>query len=102
MLYTRFDAIGKPWRLLRMTVIGAVLAGLVPLNGQQTQPRTGSATQGPSATSERKQNPTPSRASSAKNDPNAEVPVQDSGATFRLRVNLVQVHLVVRDTHNNR
>jgi hypothetical protein len=100
MLYTRFDAIRKRWLLLRMTVIGAVLAGLVPLNGQQPQPRAGSATQDPSATSEPKQNPT-SSPSSAKYDPNVEVTVQDSGTTFRLRVNLVQVHVMVRDTNNN-
>jgi hypothetical protein len=101
MLYTRFDAIRKRWLLLRMTVIGAVLAGLVPLNGQQPQPRAGSATQDPSATSEPKQNRTSSPASSAKYDPNAEVTVQDSGTTFRLRVNLVHVRVVVRDTNNN-
>lgn len=100
MLYTRFDAIRKRWLLLRMTVIGAVLAGLVPLNGQQPQPRAGSTTQDPSATSEPKQNPTSSPGSSAKL-PKAEVTVQDSGTTFSLRVNLVQVHVVVRDTNNN-
>jgi hypothetical protein len=44
---------------------------------------------------------TPSPASSAKNDPNAEVTAQDSGTTFRLRVNLVQVHVAVRDTNDN-
>jgi hypothetical protein len=101
MLYTRFDAIRKRWLLLRMTVIGAVLAGLVALKGQQPQPRAGSATQEPSATSVPKQNPTSSPASSAKYDRNAEVTVQDSGTTFRLRVNLVHVHVVVRDTNNN-
>lgn len=101
MLYTRFDAIRKRWLLLRMTVIGAELAGLVPLKGQQPQPRAGSATQEPSATSVPKQNPTSSPASSAKYDPNAEVTVQDSGTTFRLRVNLVHVHAGVRDTNNN-
>jgi hypothetical protein len=101
MLYTRFDAIRKRWLLLRMTVIGAVPAGLVPLNGQQPQPRAGGATQDPAATSEPKQNPTSSPASSAKYDPNVEVTVQDSGTTFRLRVNLVQVHVMVRDPNNN-
>jgi VWFA-related protein len=79
MLYTRFHAIRKRWLLVRMAVIGAVLAGLVPLNGQQPQQLAGSATQDPSATSERKQNSTSSSAPSAKNDPNAEVAVQDSG-----------------------
>ena len=82
MLYTRFHAIRKRWLPVRRAVIGAV-------------------TQGPSATSEPKQNPTSSSALSTKNDPNAEVTVQDSGTTFGLRVNPVQVHVVVRDANNN-
>ena len=98
MLYTRFHAIRKRWLLVRMVVIGAVLAGLLPLNLQQP---AGGATQDPSATSEAKQNATSSSAPSTKNDPNAEVTVQDSGTTFGLRVNLVQVHVVVRDAKNN-
>jgi hypothetical protein len=83
MRHIRFHAVGKCWLLVRVTVIGAVLAGLVPLNGQQPQQPSGSATQDPFATSEPKQNPTSSPACSAKNDPNAEVTVQDSGTTFR-------------------
>jgi hypothetical protein len=98
MLYTRFHAIRKRWLLVRMAVIGAVLAGLLPLNLQQP---AGGATQDPSATSEAKQNATSSSAPSTKNDPNAEVTVQDSGTTFGLRVNLVQAHVVVRDAKNN-
>jgi hypothetical protein len=98
MLYTRFHAIRKRRLLVRMTVIGAVLAGLVPLNGQQP---AGSATQDPSATSEPKQNPTTSSTPSTKNNPNVEVTGQDSGSTFGLRVNLVQVHVVVRDANSN-
>jgi hypothetical protein len=78
MLYTRFHAIRKRWLPIRRAVIGAVLA-----------------------TSEAKQNPTSSSALSTKNDPNAEVTVQDSGTTFGLRVNPVQVHVVVRDANNN-
>jgi VWFA-related protein len=34
-------------------------------------------------------------------DPKTEVAIQDSGTTFRLRVNLVQVHVVVRDGKGN-
>jgi hypothetical protein len=98
MLYSRFHEIRKRWLLVRMSVIGAVLAGLLPLNGQQP---AGGATQDPSATSEAKQNATSSSAPSTKNDPNGEVTVQDSGTTFGLRVNLVQVHVVVRDAKNN-
>ncbi len=98
MLYTPFHAIRKRWLLVRMTVIGAVLAGLVPLNGQQP---AGSATQDPSGTSEPKQNPTTSSAFSTKNNLDVEVTGQDSGSTFGLRVNLAQVHVVVRDLNSN-
>jgi hypothetical protein len=98
MLYTRFHEIRKRWVLVRIAVIGAVLAGLVPLDGQQP---AGSATQDPSATSEPKQNPTTSSGPSTKNSPHAEVTVQDSGSTFGLRVNLVQMHVAVRDANSN-
>ncbi len=37
----------------------------------------------------------------AKTDAKSEVAIQDSGTTFRLRVNLVQVHVVVRDAKGN-
>ncbi len=37
----------------------------------------------------------------AKGDTKTEVAIQDSGTTFRLRVNLVQVHVVVRDPKGN-
>jgi hypothetical protein len=94
MLYTRFHAIRKRWLLVSMAVIGAVLTGLVPLNEQQTQQSAGSATRDLSATSAPKQSPTSSSAPLAKNDPNTEITVQDSGNTTR---NLVQVHVVVRD-----
>jgi len=73
-----------------MTVITAALAGMVPVHGQQLQSPTTSA-----------QTPTSGQTSSTKNDPNAEVTIQDSGTTFRLRVNLVQVHVVVRDVNGN-
>jgi len=96
MLYTQFHAIRKRWLLLRMAVIAAVVAA--PLNGQQP---AGSVTLDPSATSESKQSPTMSSASSTKNDPNAEVSVQDSSTTFGRRVNLAQVHVMVRDVNNN-
>jgi hypothetical protein len=101
MFYTRFHTIRKRCLLIEMAVIGAVLAGLVPLKAQQAQQPAGSATQDPCATSEPKQSATSSSARSAKHDPNAEVTVQDSGTTSRLRVNLVQVHVVVRDANNN-
>ncbi len=80
MLDTRFHAVGKRWLLVGIVAITAAQAGLVPVRAQQ---------------------PSLSQTAATKNDPNAEVSVQDSGTTFRLRVNLVQVHVVVRDANNN-
>ena len=90
MLHTRFHATGKHWLLVRMTAITAALAGMVPVHGQQLQSPTTAA-----------QKSTSGQTSSIKNDPNAEATIQDSGITFRLRVNLVQVHVVVRDVNGN-
>jgi hypothetical protein len=90
MLHTRFHAIGKRWPLLRMAVFASVLAWLVPVHGQQ-----------PSTAPTAAPKPASDQTSSTKNDPNAEVTIQDSGTTFRLRVNLVQVHVVVRDANGN-
>jgi VWFA-related protein len=80
MLDTRFHAVGKRWLLVGIVAITAAQAGLVPVRAQQ---------------------PSLSQTAATRNDPNAEVSVQDSGTTFRLRVNLVQVHVVVRDANNN-
>ena len=46
-------------------------------------------------------NPTGDAGSDKKADAKTEVSIQDSGTTFRLRVNLVQVHVVVRDGKGN-
>ena len=89
MLHTRFHAVGKRWLLVGIAIVVAPLAGLVPVRAQQS-----------STTSPSGQQPTAGQPAT-KNDPNAEVNVQDSGTTFRLRVNLVQVHVVVRDANNN-
>jgi VWFA-related protein len=90
MLHKRFHAIGKHWLLVRMAVITTMLGGLVPVHGQQPPSGANSG-----------QKPTSGQTPSTRNDPNAEVTIQDSGTTFRLRVNLVQVHVVVRDAHSN-
>ncbi len=69
----------------------------------QSPPDSGTGTQAAPADSAQKrtQKPPPVPPPPTKNDPNAEVTVQDSGTTFRLRVNLVQVHVVVRDAKGN-
>ena len=57
-------------------------------------PQSGSST--PKAPAQPPQaNPT------AKSEGKTEVSIQDSGTTFHLRVNLVQVHVVVRDARGN-
>ncbi len=90
MLHTRFHPIEKRWPLVSMAVLTTLLAWLVAVHGQQP----GSVNQDSSAQK-------PASASSTRNDPNAEVTIQDSGTTFRLRVNLVQVHVVVRDANGH-
>ena len=90
MRHTRFHAVGKRWLLTGIAVITATPAGLVPVRAQQ-----------PPSPAASPQQATSSQTSTTKNDPNAEVTVQDSGTTFRLRVNLVQVHVVVRDANHN-
>ncbi len=52
------------------------------------------------ATSPPSSNPADAK-SAAKGDSKTEVAIQDSGTTFHLRVNLVQVHVVVRDAKGN-
>ena len=90
MRHTRFHAVGKRWLLIGIAVVTAAPAGLVPVRAQQ-----------PPSPAASPQQATSSQTSTTKNDPNAEVTVQDSGTTFRLRVNLVQVHVVVRDANNH-
>jgi hypothetical protein len=74
MLHTWFHAVGIRWLLVGMTVITGVLTGLVPVHGQQ--PPSGPASP---------QQLTSGQTSSTKNDPNAEVTVQDSWTNFRTR-----------------
>lgn len=47
------------------------------------------------------QAPNPSTETNKKPEAKTEVAIQDSGTTFRLRVNLVQVHVIVRDGKGN-
>jgi VWFA-related protein len=57
-----------------------------PEGANSAQPKTSSV-----------QSPNLSTESNKKPEAKTEVAIQDSGTTFRLRVNLVQVHVVVRD-----
>ena len=64
-----------------------------------TPPAT--ASERPAATSEAAQSPTdasPTSKAVASTDSKTELNITDSGTTFRLRVNLVQVHVTIRDS----
>ncbi len=100
MLYTLLHPTKD--RLRFLVAVVALLTWTVPVHGQNP-PGTATAPQDPPdrPTQQNDGKPTSPPAPSAKNDPNAEVTVQDSGTTFRLRVNLVQVHVVVRDAKGN-
>src|SRR5271166_2768941 len=100
MLHRLLHRIKEQWVFFRIIVITALMGWVVAVYGQKPP---GAATQEFPRASDQKstQNPPSGPPSSAKNDPNAEVTVQDSGTTFKLRVNLVQVHVVVRDTKGN-
>jgi hypothetical protein len=99
MLHMLLRPIRKQWFLFRITVITALLGRVAGVHGQKP-PSKEEGTQDSSSASDQKntQNPLAPKPSSPKNDPNAGITVQDSGATFKLRVNLVQVHRVVLDT----
>jgi hypothetical protein len=93
----------RKWRfLIRMAVTAALLLGSLPVP-EQVPSANGTGAQNPPANSLENSPQKASRpqTSTAKNDPNAEVTIQDSGTTFKLRVNLAQVHVVVRDAKGN-
>jgi len=73
------------------------------LRAQDTGTAAGSATPAPAPASS--QNPpgtaTPEQPAKPQSDSKSEISTQDSGTTFKLRVNLVQVHVVVRDQKGN-
>jgi VWFA-related protein len=79
----------------------AVLISATALWGQtqDTSPTTGTpATPAGSATDKTQTNPTPTPDSEKKTENKQELSMQDTGATFKVRVNLVQVRVVVRDS----
>ncbi|HEY1471876.1 MAG TPA: VWA domain-containing protein [Candidatus Acidoferrum sp.] len=99
MQHTELHPIKRRQLLVGVAVVTVLFLQRLPVYGQQ--PPGSPAQASPSGSAKNTtQNPASGQTSSAKNDPNAEVTVQDSGTTFRLRVNLVQVHVVVRDANN--
>jgi VWFA-related protein len=84
----RFEQFRVP---LRVSLILYAFAFAFPAHPQDT------AAPAPTATTASPAAPAPPQESSGK----TEVSIQDSGTTFRLRVNLVQVHVIVRDGKGN-
>ena len=86
----------KPHRHVPQMLLLAILAASATASRAQDSP--GTASQG--ATPGEKTQGKPAETQAAKNDDAAkqEVFMQDTGTTFKLRVNLVQVHVIVRDS----
>lgn len=97
----------RPW--FALLVLSATVA---PLPAQQTG-TANAAQSAPAATNATASSPssantanpsnkdTPAAAPSATNDSKVEVSSKDTGTTFKLRVNLIQVRVVVRDAKGN-
>ena len=68
---------------------------------QDTGTAAGSAAQAPSPPQNPEATKTPDQSAKAQSENKAEISTQDTGTTFKLRVNLVQVHVVVRDGKGN-
>ena len=98
MLYTLLRPTKERWFLFRIIVITALLGWVVGVHGQKP-PGDWAGQDSPSASDQKNaQNPLSPTPSSARNDPHAEGTVLGSGTTFKLRVNLVQLLVVVRAT----
>jgi VWFA-related protein len=93
-----------PWPLHRnwryhgmcLVILGILLAWTGETRGQDA---TGSGTPSTPATSSKTSADQPAGKQTSANEskPEAELSSRDTGTTFKLRVNLVQVHVVVRD-----
>lgn len=90
---------GRSWAILLGVLLSLCINPGIP--AQETGTGTGSSA--PAASSP--QNPQGTAASEAaakpQSDTKSEMSTQDTGTTFKLRVNLVQVHVTVRDGKGN-
>jgi VWFA-related protein len=98
------------FRLLPRVLLALSLLGLPTIHLHSQDPPQSAAfppSQSPPVASQtsnplpQSPNSTTEGSSTAKPENKTEVSIQDSGTTFRLRVNLVQVHVVVRDGKGN-
>jgi VWFA-related protein len=81
---------------LRLFVLLAILATSAAVSCAQDS--AGAAGQGNEPAEKTQGNPTETQAPKDNSAAKQEVSMQDTGATFKLRVNLVQVHVIVRDS----
>jgi VWFA-related protein len=89
-------------RVVLLLVLGAWTGSRADYGrAQDTSPVAGSQAPASSAANKTQANPSPVADAEKKNADNKEVSMQDVGTTFRVRVNLVQVHVIVRDQHDN-
>ncbi len=90
---------GRRWAILP----GVVLSLCINLGLRAQETGTGAASGAPAASSS--QNPqgtaAPEAPAKPQSDTKSEMSTQDTGTTFKLRVNLVQVHVTVRDGKGN-
>jgi VWFA-related protein len=78
------------WMLLAILATSAVVS--------RAQDSAGAAGQGNPPAEKTQGNPTETQTTKDDGAAKQEVSMQDTGATFKLRVNLVQVHVIVRDS----
>ncbi len=71
------------------------------MRAQDTGTAGGSATQAPSNSQNPQATATPEESAKSQSETKPEISTQDTGTTFKLRVNLVQVHVTVRDAKGN-
>ncbi len=91
--------VGKRWPALAGGVL--FLCTGVGIRAQDTGAAAGSPTQAPSSPQNPQPTQAPEPAAKSQNESKPEISTQDTGTTFKLRVNLVQVHVVVRDGKGN-
>jgi len=83
---------------LRLVMLLAILAISAALS--QSQDSSSTASQGNPPAEKTQSNPTDTQTPKDNAEAKQEVSMQDTGTTFKLRVNLVQVHVIVRDSHD--
>jgi len=87
------------WPVLLGTLLFLCASPGVP--AQETGTGAGSGALAPSSSQSLQGTAAPEASAKAQSDTKSEISTQDTGTTFKLRVNLVQVHVTVRDGKGN-